>query len=55
MESNKSSAIPIFTSKILPDDEIAGSINSLNSKQKEVFKVTHTWDKDYVKYNGHNV
>ena len=40
---------------ILPDDEIAGSINSLNSKQREVFNVIHKWTKEYAKYNVHNV
>ena len=28
---------------ILPNDEIAESINSLNSKEREVFNVIHTW------------
>ena len=41
--------------QILPDDGIAGGINSSNSKQKEVFNMVHTWDKDYIKYDGHNV
>ena len=41
--------------KILPDDEIAKGVNSLNSKQREVFNVIHTWVKDYVKYDGYNV
>ena len=49
------SAILNFTLKILPDDEIADSINSLDSKQKELFNVGHMWAKDYVKYNRHNV
>ena len=49
------SAILNFMLKILPDDEIADSINSLDSKQKELFNVVHTWGKDYVKYNRHNV
>ena len=40
--------------KILLDDEIAESINSLNSKQKEVFNVVFTWSKDYLKYDGHD-
>ena len=26
-----------------------------NSKQREVFNVVHTWAKDYIKYNGHNI
>ena len=41
--------------KMLPDDEIAERINSLNSKQREVFNAVHIWTKDLVKYNGHNV
>ena len=41
--------------QILPDDEIAKGVNSLNSKQREVFNVVHTWAKDYVKYNRHDV
>ena len=40
---------------ILPDDEIAKSINSLNSKQREIFPVVHTWAKIYVKYDGPDV
>ena len=39
----------------LPDDEIGKDINSLNSKQREVFNVVHTWAEDCVKYDGHNV
>ena len=41
--------------QILPNDEIAKDINSLNSKQREVFNVFHTWAKDYVRNDGHNV
>ena len=41
--------------QILPDDEIAEGINSLNSKKRQVFSVVHAWAKDYVKYDGHNV
>ena len=44
-----------FIPQILPDDEIAEGINSLNSKQREVFNVVHKWAKEYVKCNGHNV
>ena len=33
--------------KILPDDEIAEGVNSLNLKQRKVF--------NYVKYNGDDV
>ena len=41
--------------KILPHDEIAESINSINSKQREIFNVVHTWVKNYVKYSRANV
>ena len=54
-ETNKTSALPNFMPQILPDDEIAKGINSLNSKQREVFNVVHAWAKDYVKYDGYNV
>ena len=40
--------------KILTHDEIAESINLLNSKQREAFNVIHTWPTDYVKYDGIN-
>ena len=45
-EINKTSALPSFMPQILPDDEIAECINSLNLKQREVFHVVHTWAKD---------
>ena len=51
-ETNKTSALPNFIPKILPDDDIAKSIKSLNSKQREVFNVNHTWAKDNVKHDG---
>lgn len=57
-ETNKNSAIPNFKSQILPDEEIAEVIGSLNSKQREIhtcFNVVHTWTKDYVKYDGYNI
>ena len=54
-EKNKTSAVLEFKPQILPNDEITKSINFLNSKQREVFNVFHTWAKDYVKYNGHDV
>ena len=41
--------------KILPDDEIGEGINSINSKPKEFFNMAYTWNKDYVKYDGHDV
>ena len=48
----KTSAIPNFMPQILPDDEIAKGINFLNSKQREVFNMIHTWVENYVKYDG---
>ena len=51
-ETNKTSALPNFIPKILPDDDIAKSIKSLNSKQREVFNVNHTWAKDNVNMMG---
>ena len=54
-ETNKTSVIPNFMPEILPDDEIAKGINSLNAKQREVFSVVHILDKHYVKYDGHDV
>ena len=41
--------------QILPDDEIAKGINSLNVKQSKVFSVVHTVAKNYVKCDGHDV
>ena len=41
--------------QMLQDGEIAKGVNSLNSKQREVFNVVHKWAKDYVKCNGHNI
>ena len=37
--------MPNFMPKILLDDEVSESINSLNSKQREIFNVFHTWAK----------
>ena len=54
-ETNKTTALPNFMPKVLSVDEIADSINSLNSKQREVLNLVHTWTKDYVKYDGHNI
>ena len=51
----KISVTPNFIPQILPEDGTAAGINSLNSKQKEVFNVVHTWTTDYVKYDGHDV
>ena len=47
-KTNKSSAFPNFMPKILTDYEIKEGINSLNSKQRELFNVAYTWAKDYV-------
>ena len=54
-KNKQTSALLNFMRQILPNDEIAEGINSLNSKQKEVFNAAHTWAKDYVKYDAHNV
>ena len=51
----KTSAIPNFMPQVLPDDKIAKSINSLNSKQREVFNVVHTWATNFVKCDGQDV
>ena len=51
-DSNTNTAIPTFMPKIWSEDEILENINSLNSKQRDVFNVVHNWAKDYVKYNG---
>ena len=50
-ETNKTSVLPSFIQQILPNDEIADWISSLNSKQKEIFNVVHAWAKYYVKYD----
>ena len=42
-------------SQVLPDDEIAKGTNSLNSKQRVVFNLVHTWAKNFVKYDRHDV
>ena len=52
---SKASALPNFLPQLLPDDEIKEGINSLNSKQEEAINMVHTWVKDYVKHNAHNV
>ena len=54
-KKTKTSAIPNFMLQLLPDDEIAKDINSLNSKLRKVFNVGHIWAKADVKCNGHNV
>ena len=54
-QTKKTSALPSFMPQILPDDEIVEGINSLNSKQREIFNVVDKWAKDYEKYDGHNV
>ena len=50
-ETNQA-ATPIFMPQKLPDDEIAEGVNSLNSQQKQVFYMVHTWNEDYIKYNN---
>ena len=54
-ETNKTSAIANFMPQVLSDDEIAKDINSLNSKQREVFNVVHTWAKNFVKCDGQDL
>ena len=54
-ETNKTSTVSSFMPQILPDEEIATGINSLNSKQREVFNVVHSWTQNHVKYDGHDV
>ena len=54
-ETNKTSTIPTFMPQILADNEIAEDINSLNSKQREVFNVIHKWAKEYLECNGNIV
>ena len=39
----------------LPNNELAKGINSLNSKQREVFNVVHICDKNYGTCDWHNV
>ena len=46
-ETNRTSSIPNFMPQILPDDEIAEDINSLNLKQREVFRVVNMGQKLY--------
>ena len=50
-ETNRTFALPNVMPH--PDNEIAEGINSLNSKQ--IFNVVHTWAKEYINYDGHNV
>ena len=52
---DSTSAIPNFILKILPDDEITEEIDYLNSKERNVFNVVHTWVKNYVNYDRLNV
>ena len=54
-EEGKTSVLPNFVPQMLSDDKIAEGVNSLNSKQKEIFNEIHTWLKEYVKYDGRNV
>ena len=43
METNKTSEIPNFMSNVLADNENAEGINSLNSKQREIFSIVHSF------------
>ena len=52
IDPNRSTAFSNFMPNVWSDDEILQAINSLNSKQRDVFNVVHNWSKDYVKYNG---
>lgn len=52
IDLNRKTALPSFTPKMLSDNQILESINSLNSKQFDLFNVIHSWAKDDVKYNG---
>ena len=54
-ERNKISAVLNFMPQVLLDDEIEKGINSLNSKQREVCNVVHTWTKSFAKCDGHDV
>ena len=40
-EANRTYALPDFLLQILPIDKIAQGINSLNSRQREVFNAVH--------------
>ena len=51
---NKISALASFMPQIFQDDQITEGINSLNSKQREVFNMVHTWANEYVKYDRDN-
>ena len=53
--TNKTYATCNFMPEILTDDKTAEHVNSSNLKQREEFNVAHTWAKDYVKHNEHNV
>ena len=54
-KTNNTHALASFMPQIFQDDQIAEGINSLNSKQREVFNMVHTWTEDYVKYDRDNV
>lgn len=40
---------------MLPDNEIEEGMSSLKSKQRKAFNVVHKWDRNYVKYDVHDV
>ena len=54
-ESNRNSALPNFMQRIMIDGEVLESINSLHSKQRDVFNVFHTRVKSYAKQKDVNV
>ena len=39
-------------SRIMADDKILESINSLNSKQRDVSNIVHNWAKEYAKHKA---
>ena len=54
-KTSNSSALFTLMPKVLPDEEMAKGTNYLNSKQREFVNVIHTWVKDYIKYDRHNI
>ena len=54
-ESSKNSAIPNFIPRIMVDDEILESINSLNSNRRNIFNIVHNCIKEYANHKGASV
>ena len=50
--SSRNSAVPNFMPRIMTDNEILEIINSLVSKQCDVFNTVHSWTKEYPKHKG---